>query len=145
MDTAHRSPQLVPELDVVDLDTSIRFYSMLGFEVSYDRPDEGFAYLASGQVHLMLQTATGPGRRFRTAELVRPHGRGINFQLEVSDVRKVHETVAASGASILIDLEDRWYVVENNEHGNRQFVVADPDGYLWRPFQDIGQRPLDQA
>ena len=27
------------------------------------------------------------------------------------------------------------------EAGNRQFVVADPDGYLWRPFRDLGVRP----
>ncbi|MEZ5374632.1 MAG: VOC family protein [Microthrixaceae bacterium] len=26
------------------------------------------------------------------------------------------------------------------EAGNRQFVVADPDGYLWRPFRDLGVR-----
>jgi catechol 2,3-dioxygenase-like lactoylglutathione lyase family enzyme len=25
--------------------------------------------------------------------------------------------------------------------GNRQFVVADPDGYLLRFFQDLGERP----
>lgn len=140
MDASIRSPGLVPELDVVDLAASIQFYALLGFEVRYERPDEGFAYLTFEDVHVMLQTATGPGRRFRTADLEQPHGRGINFQLEVGDAANILEAIVASGAPIVIDLEDRWYVVDDKEQGNRQFVVADPDGYLWRPFQDIGQR-----
>jgi hypothetical protein len=50
-------------------------------------------------------------------------------------------------------MEERWYRVDvaetggrwqmqgPTEAGNRQFVVADPDGYLWRPFRDLGTRP----
>jgi GH25 family lysozyme M1 (1,4-beta-N-acetylmuramidase) len=30
------------------------------------------------------------------------------------------------------------------EAGNQQFVVADPDGYLWRPFRDLGLRASTQ-
>jgi len=141
MDAVARPPGLVPELDVTDLDASIRFLAMLGFEVQYARPAEGFAYLAFAGVHLMLQTAGCPGRRFRTADLVPPHGRGVNFQPEVSDVMALHEAVVASGASVVDGMEDRWYAVDEREQGNRQFVVADPDGYLWRPFQDLGNRP----
>jgi len=29
--------------------------------------------------------------------------------------------------------------------GNRQFVVPDPDGYLLRFFQDLGERPIETA
>jgi hypothetical protein len=29
------------------------------------------------------------------------------------------------------------------EVGNRQFVLADPDGYLWRPFCDLGERSAE--
>ena len=141
MDAEARTPGLVPELDVVDLDSSTRFYVMLGFEVRYARPEEGFAYLAFGDVHLMLETADGPGRRFRTADLVQPHGRGVNFQLEVPDISAVHAAVVATQAPIIVDLEDRWYAVGDRERGNRQFVVADPSGYLWRPFQNLGERP----
>lgn len=133
---------LVPELDVSDLAASIAFYARLGFELAYDRPDEGFAYLERGTVHVMLQTAAGPGRRFRTAHLERPFGRGINFQLNVEDVTAVHQQVVAGGDEPLIPLEERWYRVHDHEQGNRQFVVADPDGYLWRPFEDLGDRAL---
>jgi hypothetical protein len=52
-----------------------------------------------------------------------------------------------------VSMEERWYRVDvtnpggrwvssgPTEAGNRQFVVADPDGYLWRPFRDLGMRP----
>jgi hypothetical protein len=35
----------------------------------------------------------------------------------------------------------RWPTMGANLAGNRQFVLADPDGYLWRPFRDLGVRP----
>jgi len=34
----------------------------------------------------------------------------------------------------------RWQVKGLTEAGNRQFVLDDPDGYLWRPFRDLGMR-----
>jgi GNAT superfamily N-acetyltransferase len=37
-------------------------------------------------------------------------------------------------------LEERWYRENEIENGQRQFVVADPDGYLLRFFTDLGQR-----
>ncbi len=142
MDAASLAPGLIPELDVSGLEVSTDFYARLGFEIAYDRPDEGFAYLKRGAVHLMLQAAAGPGRRFRTAHLERPYGRGINFQMEVEDIAVVHRDVLAGGHKLLVPLEERWYRVRDHEAGNRQFVVADPDGYLWRPFEDLGYRPV---
>ena len=133
-------PKLVPELDVTNLDESISFYALFGLVVSHARPEEGFAYLTLGPIHLMLQSVDGPGRRFRTAELQRPFGRGMNLQLEVENVRSVYEDVVALGHQPLVELEERWYRVGESEAGNLQFVVADPDGYLLRPFQDLGRR-----
>lgn len=141
MGDENEAPGLVPELDVSELEVSIDFYARLGFEVGYTRTEEGFAYLKRGSAHLMIQAAEGPGRRFRTAELDRPYGRGINFQLKVEGVEKVHQAVISGGHEPLIALEERWYSVDDHEAGNLQFLVADPDGYLWRPFQDLGDRP----
>ena len=81
MDT--RRPRLVPELDVSDLDTSLAFYGVLGFSVLYTRTEERFACLELDGVKLMIEEAGGPGRRFRTAALAYPFGRGVNFQIEV--------------------------------------------------------------
>jgi catechol 2,3-dioxygenase-like lactoylglutathione lyase family enzyme len=137
-----RALGLVPELEVVDLDRSLRFFvDALGFDVAYDRPAERFSFLSRGQAAVMLEEAAGPGRRFRTAPLEPPFGRGVNFQLAVDDVDEVHRRVVDGGHTIVVPLEERWYeVAPGVEAGNRQFVVADPDGYLWRPFTDLGRR-----
>jgi catechol 2,3-dioxygenase-like lactoylglutathione lyase family enzyme len=145
---------LVPELDVTNLDDSLRFYvGVVGFGVVFDRRPERFAYLALEGAELMLQEAAGPGRRFRTATLERPFGRGINLQIAVGDVDAVFASVLRSGVKPVVPVEDRWYDVEVGSPagrwntrgpvraGNRQFVVADPDGYLLRFFTSLGVEP----
>jgi catechol 2,3-dioxygenase-like lactoylglutathione lyase family enzyme len=136
-----QSPAIVPEFDVSDLDLSLAAYiEILGFQVRFLRPEERFAYLVREGAHLMLEEFAGPGRRFHSAPLEPPFGRGMNLQIEVSDVDALYSTVEASGLRILIPLEERWYRQERTEAGNRQFVVADPDGYLLRFFTDLGRR-----
>jgi hypothetical protein len=54
----------------------------------------------------------------------------------------LHARVVAAGFTLVVQLEDRWYRRGANEHGNRQFVVADPDGYLLRFFTSLGSRPV---
>ena len=133
---------LVPELDVADLEVSLGFYlTVLGFSVRYRRPEEAFAYLEREGAELMLQAAKGPGRRFRTAPLEPPYGRGVNLQIACVDVNGLHMAAVAAKAEVIIPLETRWYRADGLELGNRQFVVADPDGYLLRFFQDLGARP----
>ena len=133
---------LVPELDVSDLDASLAFYrDILGFDVLYRRAEARFAYLRRDGAELMLEEAAGPGRRFRTAPLEPPFGRGVNFQIRVGDVRALLARVDEARARVVIGLEEQWYRREAEEVGNRQFVVADPDGYLLRFFEDLGVRP----
>ncbi len=147
---------LVPELDVTDLDSSLAFYvGLIGFEVVFERRPERFAYVALDRAELMLQAAEGPGRRFRTAPVARPFGRGLNLQIAVSDVDHVHQAVVDVGLRLLLDLEERWYDVDvvapagkwnrvgPMQTGNRQFVVEDPDGYLLRLFTSLGTRSSD--
>ncbi len=133
---------LVPEFDVTDLEASLAFYlGVLGFRVRYARPEERFVYLEREGAELMLEAASGPGRRFRTAPLGVPFGRGVNLQIRVGDARALLDAARAAGAAIILDIEDRWYRTGADEAGNRQFVVADPDGYLLRFFEDLGLRP----
>jgi catechol 2,3-dioxygenase-like lactoylglutathione lyase family enzyme len=138
-----RAPALIPELDVTNLDRSVVVYvEVLGFEVHVSRPKERFAYLVREGAHLMLQEAGGPGRRFRIAPLNFPLGRGMNLQIQVTDVDALYSDVQRSGLRILLPLEERWYGASEGEAGNRQFVVVDPDGYLLRFFADLGERPV---
>lgn len=136
-------PRLVPELDVTDLDVSLAFYTgVIGAVVLYKRPEERFAYLDLEGAYLMLEEAAGPGRRFRTACLERPFGRGVNFQIQIADVLPLYERVQRAGHQIVIPLEEIWYRRDAIARGHHQFVVADPDGYLLRFFTDIGTRPV---
>ena len=134
--------RLIPELEVEDLDRSLAFYTgVVGAIVLYARPEERFAFLDVESATLMLEEAAGPGRRFHGAPLEHPFGRGVNFQIQVADVDALHARVLAARARVVLPMEDRWYRRTNHETGNRQFVVADPDGYLLRFFTDLGQRP----
>jgi catechol 2,3-dioxygenase-like lactoylglutathione lyase family enzyme len=128
---------------VTSLSSSLDFYeTLLGFVVLYDRPEERFAMIDLGGARMMLEEADGPGRRFRTAALERPFGRGVNLQIEVEDARALHQRVVEAGYDPLVPLEERWYRSASVELGNRQFVLSDPDGYLLRFFTDLGSRPL---
>jgi catechol 2,3-dioxygenase-like lactoylglutathione lyase family enzyme len=136
-------PPVVPELDVADLSRSVNFYlDALGFSVRFERPEERFAYLTRGPVHLMLEQADGPGRRYRIAPLEYPFGRGMNLQIQVPDVDRLHAQALRAGATIDIPLEERWYRQGDEEAGNRQFVVVDLDGYLLRFFSSLGRRNM---
>lgn len=158
MEKAGRQPEpIVPELDVTDLGRSVGFYvGVIGFTLVFERAQERFAYLSLGGAELMLQEAAGPGRRFRTAPLQPPFGRGINLQIAVPDVDVVHAAVRDAGLTPLVDMEERWYDVDvvapsgrwakegPSLAGNRQFVVPDPDGYLLRFYTNLGTRPAGQ-
>lgn len=130
---------LVPELQVSDFDESLAFYTeVLGFAVAWSRPEEGFALLEREGASVMLEQAGGPGRRITTGPLEQPFGRGVNFQILVSSVDALAERLEANGRRPIIPLEERWYRRGTGRIGQRQFVVADPDGYLLRFAQLIG-------
>lgn len=138
-------PSLVPELAVTDCDVSVRFWrDLLAFEVLYDRPEEGFAYLALGDAHLMLDQAD-IGRTWRTAPFDPPLGRGINFQISVPDVADQLKQLREANWPLFMEPEDKWYRIgPNEEAGVRQFLVQDPDGYLVRLQMSLGHRTLEQ-
>jgi catechol 2,3-dioxygenase-like lactoylglutathione lyase family enzyme len=132
--------KLIPELIVDDIERSLRFYQeVLGFVVLYERPEERFVFLEREGAQLMLEQSTG--RRFLAGTLEHPYGRGMNLQIEVADVLTLYDRVRRHGAEVLLPMEEKWYRVNDVELGNRQFVVLDPDGYLLRFFQDLGERP----
>jgi hypothetical protein len=69
----------------------------------------------------------------------------MNLQILVPDVDHLHAQASMAGAAIYIPLEERWYRRGDEEVGNRQFVVIDPDGYLLRFFSDLGRRKHAQS
>lgn len=85
--------------------------------------------------------AIAPGRRWVTAPLEQPFGRGINLQTTVDDVAPILASLDAAGWPLFLALEEVWYRAGTSETGVRQFLVQDPDGYLVRFSQDLGLRP----
>jgi catechol 2,3-dioxygenase-like lactoylglutathione lyase family enzyme len=137
--------RLVPEIKVSDLTASLRFWcDGLGFRVAYRRPEEGFAYLDCDGAQIMLdQRGLGaPERRgiWETGPMEPPFGRGVNFQVQVSDLETIQSRLEAAGVRIYFGPETRWYRVGAVEIGVQQFLVQDPDGYLVRLQRKIGER-----
>ena len=134
---------MVPELIVDDLGASLTFYALLGFRVEYRRPAERFAYLTSGGgVDLMLEQADEDDRLHPGAGLVHPYGRGMNLSVDVEDAAAVRDALVGAGHTLLHPLEERWYERTDDEVGVRELTVFDPDGYVLRPTQGLGTRPL---
>jgi catechol 2,3-dioxygenase-like lactoylglutathione lyase family enzyme len=132
--------RLIPEIYCANLERSLEFFiAVLGFTVAYERPEERFAFLEREGAQIMLSEPVG--RVFLAGALEHPYGRGVHFQIEVSDASALYEHVAAAGRPIFLHLEERWYRRENELLGQRQFGVQDPDGYLIRFFEAIGRRP----
>jgi catechol 2,3-dioxygenase-like lactoylglutathione lyase family enzyme len=134
--------RLVPELTVSNLERSLLFWrDLIGFRILYDRPEEAFAYLEFGGAEVMLDQYSPQTRHWLTRPFAPPLGNGVNLQITVDDVAPILARLAASGWPLFMPVEDKWYRVAAEDAGQRQFVVADPDGYLLRPAQDLGTRP----
>ncbi|MFT4042728.1 MAG: VOC family protein [Gordonia sp. (in: high G+C Gram-positive bacteria)] len=131
-------PALVPELLVTDTPRSLRFWcDLCGFVVDYQRPEEGFAYISRGAAHVMLEQR-GVGRKWISAPLEHPWGRGINVQIAVDGLAPIVATLAAANYPLFMEPETKWYRVNGKAVVVEQFLVADPDGYLIRFQSRIG-------
>jgi catechol 2,3-dioxygenase-like lactoylglutathione lyase family enzyme len=134
---------LVPELLVSNLPRSIAFWcGHVGFSVAYERPEEGFAYLVLNGAQIMLEQQNDASRNWLTGPLEQPLGRGINFQIEASDLLKIRQSLKLAAWPLFMDLEEKWYRVSDHERGQAQFLVQDPDGYLLRLVSPVGVRQL---
>ncbi len=128
------------ELYVRDTEKSRVFYvDLLGFDLLFERPEEGFLYLTREGAELMLD-ALGTSRSWLAAEAEVPFGRGMSLQIWTADVDTLYARVKDSDAPIFLEIEEKWYRRDDAYFGNRQFIVQDPGGYLLRFAQDIGQR-----
>ena len=47
--------KIIPELSVTNLKNSLKFYETAGFKIEYERPENKFVFLSSGEIQFMLQ------------------------------------------------------------------------------------------
>jgi len=130
--------KLVPELYCENIEVTRQFYTeVFGFKVKYERPEEQFIYFTLDGVDVMVESIAGVGRRWITGEMKKPYGRGINFQWDVINIGAIYERVTRlSPASIYLSPETKSYQCDDKVALQQQFVVKDPDGYLFRFCSD---------
>ena len=130
---------MVPELTVSDFAESLAFYTRgVGFEVAFSRTEPAFAYLDFEGAQLMISEFHQDG--WNVAGLTRPYGRGINLQIECSDVEGLTGDLARSSYPLYRGIEEEWYETGDGLSGQREFLVQDPDGYLLRFSELLGER-----
>lgn len=129
----------IPELSVTNLGNSLKFYKTAGFKIGYDRPENKFAFISLGNIQFMLQELSN-NDKWNVGELKYPFGNGINFQLEVEDIDKIYNNFKNNNYKITFDIEENWYGQNDRLLGNKEFLIQDPDGYLLRFIQDLGEK-----
>ena len=131
----------IPELSVSNLEKSLSFYKTLGFKIEYERPENKFVFLSMGDIQFMLQELSD-NEKWDLAPLTYPFGNGINFQLEVDSVDTIYSKLKEHNYPIAFDIEENWYRQDNKLLGNKEFLVQDPDGYLLRFSEDLGEKEV---
>ncbi|MDD3020680.1 MAG: VOC family protein [Alphaproteobacteria bacterium] len=134
---------MTPELMCTNIKESVAFYlDILGFNIQYERIDDGFAMLERQGSRLMLdEIIPNSDGTWTAGPLELPYGRGINLQIQTSQVKTLYDTVKGSPAKIFLELEEKWYRRDMTLLGNKQFIVLDPDGYMLRFFEYLGEKP----
>ena len=133
--------KIIPELSVSNLLVSLKFYKTIGFKIEYERPENKFVFISLDEIQFMLQEISD-NDKWDIAPLTYPFGNGINFQLEVNDVEKIYNNLKENNYKITFEMEENWYRQDDKLLGNKEFLVQDPDGYLIRFSQDLGEKKL---
>ncbi len=141
----HLKTSLTPELCCSKIAVSLSFYvEILGFTIQYQREEEGFAMIERQGSRIMLdEIRDGFKRTWISAPMTLPFGRGVNFEIKTTDVDELYNRCIGSKATIFLPIEEKWYRANTIEIGNRQFIVLDPDGYMLRFVQELGERKLE--
>ena len=120
---------------------SLKFYKTIGFKIEYERPENKFSFISLDKIQFMLQEITDD-EKWDIAPLKYPFGNGINFQIEVDNVSEVYNKLKESNYNITFEMEENWYRQGDKLLGNKEFLVQDPDGYLLRLSEDLGEKDI---
>ena len=122
---------MTPLFQVYDVRTSVNFYiDNLGFELDGTYEPDGHLYWASLKkdgFKLMLNACWEDDERPDEVDPARTRGHGdIQFYMKCTDVDAAHEELKGKGLDIGPPTE---------QHGRREIVVKDPDGYYLSIFK----------
>lgn len=111
-----RVSNLIPFVQVADVDHSIAFYKQLGFDVTDTYVHEGkldFAALESASAQVMLVRAGGR---------IDPRQQGVRFYLYAEDLDALRNHLTANGITA-------GPIGDGTPGPDREMTVRDPDGY----------------
>lgn len=132
--------KLVPELVVANFAISKRFYvEVFGFRLRFERPENRFGYFDLDGAQVMLLEAPR-GDIYRLGR-PGPVGKGLHFQVEVPALAPLLDRLSVAAIKLEAPVVDSWYRCNDVEYGQREFFVNDPDEYLFRFCEYIGERP----
>lgn len=121
---------LIPELSVEDIERTKKFYlDVLHFKIEYERPENKFVFLSLEGNQMMFEQLNG---HWTVGELQHPYGRGINFEMTVSDVEGIYKSVLEHGITPFREMKISRYRQDDEDIVQKEFLVQDPDGYLLR-------------
>ena len=129
--------KLIPELSVSNIDKSIKFYvDIIGFAIEYERNEDKFVFISYQGSQIMLEEINN---HWNVGELHYPFGRGINFQIETNELDHIYESLLKHNISIYKPIFESKYKVDDITYIERELLVQDPDGYLLRFQETIGE------
>lgn len=122
---------LIPELTVSDIEKTKEFYiGILGFKIVYERPNDKFVLLSLGKAQMMFEQYHKDG--WNVEELKYPYGRGVNFEIGVSEIDKLYNKVIKANVKLYRELKANVYIVNGKKTAQKEFLIMDYDGYLLR-------------
>ena len=124
---------LIPEFYVSDFPKSLKFYTDIGFKVEYKRTSPDFAFLSFQKSQIMIQQQEP---NWTTGKLEYPYGRGVNFQISVSNIDLIFNSLIKNNYSIKSQIKENSYKRDNEILKCKEFLILDPDGYLLRFSKD---------
>ena len=130
--------KLTPNLIVADVERSLAFYTnVLGFTRGITVPEQApfvFGSVVSGSVEIFFNE-----KQIATKECLmlgtQPVGASGTMYLEVEPgtIERLHEQLKPT-VPIVMPLGTQWY-------GAKEFVIADPDGYLITLAERVANNP----
>ncbi|HNP24202.1 MAG TPA: VOC family protein [Panacibacter sp.] len=114
---------LTPNIFVKDMNATIAFYQLLGFNVVMSVPGEGdfvWAMMVCGNVSMMFQTFESLAEEL--PEIRRTDGGSLLLYIKIKNIRTFFDTIKEK-VNVLKGLEKTFY-------GATEFSITDNNGYV---------------
>ena len=121
---------LIPELTVANIEKTREFYvEILQFKIEYERQEDKFIFLSLKDNQMMFEQDNG---NWNVGILEHPYGRGINFEMTVSNLESLYRRILAFGIKPFREMTVSHYSNGYEKIIQKEFLLQDPDGYLLR-------------